>query len=97
MERKYEFTGETRTLDNGIIVRQIRRLSDGELGGYIETEDNLSHTGTCWISEDSIAYGSCRVSEKATFSLGRIEGSGDYKVYHSFGPGIWKWLFTYKE
>lgn len=97
METKYEFTGETKTLHNKVVVKQIRRLSDGQIGGYIESEDNLSHTGTCWISEDSIAYGSCKVSGNATFSFGRIEGSGDYNIYHYFGIGIFKWMFTSME
>ena len=52
--RKYEFTGETRTED-GIILNRIRALRDfgdveaGEEGGWIEKENNLSHNGNCWV------------------------------------------------
>ena len=38
MEKKYEFTGETKTLGNGTILQRIRRLSDGVFGGWIEKE-----------------------------------------------------------
>ena len=50
-ERKYEFTGETRKV-HGSTLNRIRALRDfadvkaGELGGWIEKEDNLSHEGT---------------------------------------------------
>ena len=49
---KYEFTGETRTLPSGTILRRIKALIDigddvkaGDLGGYIEKEENPSHKG----------------------------------------------------
>lgn len=51
--RKYEFTGETKTLCDGTVLHRIRALIDidlgwrvvkaGELGGWLEYERNLSH------------------------------------------------------
>lgn len=32
---KYEFTGETKNF-NGVTVIRIRRISDGQIGGWIE-------------------------------------------------------------
>ena len=48
---KYEFTGEEK-----LGLRRIRRISDGEIGGGIEKESNLSQEGECWV------YGDARVS-----------------------------------
>lgn len=52
MIKKYELTNETITLKNGVVLHRIRALKSfgvvvtkGDLGGWIEKEDNLSHNG----------------------------------------------------
>jgi len=60
--QKYEFTGEVKKVSvydcdriYGVDVRQVRAIRDfgtvhtGDIGGWISSEYNLSHTGTCWI------------------------------------------------
>lgn len=56
--KKYELTGEPN--DHGL--RRIRQLSDGALGGWIESEENLSQEGSCWVYGDARVYGNARVS-----------------------------------
>lgn len=46
MGPKYEFTDKTMNYD-GYILHEIRRLFDGEVGGWIEKEENLSQEGEC--------------------------------------------------
>jgi len=75
--RKYEFTGETKQW-SGVPVRQIRRLSDGELGGWIEKEENLSHEGSCWIGPDAIVLGGAVVRGKAKVHGGFFAG-GEFR------------------
>lgn len=47
-------------------------MSTGELGGWVESEDNLSHDGNCWVSEcaevseDAKVYGNAKVSGHAS-------------------------------
>jgi carbonic anhydrase/acetyltransferase-like protein (isoleucine patch superfamily) len=73
--RKYEFTGETKDIHN-CIVRQIRLISDGEIGGWIESEKNLSHEGDCWIGENACVTGNARVSHNArVFGDAFVSGS----------------------
>lgn len=74
MEKKYEFTGETMYQD-GVTVRRIRAVrklgfgtSCGAEGGWIETEENLSHDGRAWISDNAIARGKSRVEGNAIVS-----------------------------
>ena len=63
MDKKYEFTGETKQFEDRTLKR-IRALIDidhfgvkkGDIGGWIETEDNLSHHGGCWISGEAMVY-----------------------------------------
>lgn len=70
--KKYEFTGEVK-VKFGVTLKRIRAIIDfgnvkkGEIGGFIEKEENLSHENSAWI------YGSARVS-------GDAEVSGDAKV-----------------
>lgn len=62
--KKYEFTGETKML-GGITLRRIRALisfgsvTAGDVGGWIESEKNLSHASNAWV------YGNARVSGEA--------------------------------
>ena len=64
MKKKYEFTGKTKE-HYGITLKQIRRISDGLVGGWIEKEDNLSHRGDCWVSYNAKVFGNALVSERA--------------------------------
>ncbi|WP_375652354.1 MULTISPECIES: hypothetical protein [unclassified Bartonella] len=66
MEKKYELTDE-KTEVNDKTLRRIRALRDlgdvkkGDLGGFIENEDNLSHDGNCWVGDDAKVYGYAKV------------------------------------
>lgn len=74
--RKYDFTGDTREFQ-GVTLRRIRRCSDGLIGGWLESDVNLSHKGPCfvydeaavfkegWVSGAASVKGSARVSEGA--------------------------------
>lgn len=68
--KKYEITDE-RTVINGYIVCRIRALRDignvkkGQLGGWIESEKNLSQEGQSWIYNDAIVLDHARVYEDA--------------------------------
>jgi hypothetical protein len=73
MTPKYEFIGETKKF-NGITLRRIRRLSDGLVGGWIESEANLSHKGKCFVYGDTRVYGDARV-------YGNARVYGDTRVY----------------
>lgn len=68
--KKYTFTGEER-LFNGVIVKRIMALTElshalvGAKGGWIQSMDNLSHEGQCWIADEAVCYGKARVSGNA--------------------------------
>lgn len=101
MEKKYELMKEnTKVLADGTVLYQIRALRDvsyhrvGDLGGYVESEDNLSPEGRCWVDKSSIVYGKAVVSEDAFLGHGSIvrgtsdlnsptKVSGDAYLYNS--------------
>jgi hypothetical protein len=89
--KKYEFTGETKVV-NGVQLHRIRATRDfngvskGELGGWIATEDNLSHDGDAWVFGDAKVYGNAQVSGAAWVYgnakvYGNAEVSGDAWVW----------------
>ena len=70
MERKYELTDETiicdgRTLYRIKAVRDFGVVKAGDLGGFIEREENLSHEGDCWVGGNAKAYGDSKVEGDA--------------------------------
>ena len=79
MDKKYELTDETMEFDglDPHILHRIRALKDftlnafggdvkaGDLGGWIESEDNLSQKGKCWVSKNAKVYGGAKVYEDA--------------------------------
>ena len=75
MNKKYVFTKECKKLLNGTVVHRIKALRDfghvkkGNLGGWIESEDNLSHDGNCWVFDEAGVYGNARVCEKLKYMI----------------------------
>ena len=99
MERKYELTNETREF-HGRVLHRIRALKDfgsvraGDLGGWIEKEDNLSQFGACWVYGNAVVDENAMVRENAlVFESALVSGnavvdgnalvSGNARVYGS--------------
>ncbi len=66
VQKKYELTGDV--VDIGPCkVYRIRALKDfgdvkaGDLGGWVESEENLSHEGNCWISVLGVVFGGATI------------------------------------
>ena len=72
--KKYELTDET-IEHNGHTLHRIRSLRDfgsvkrDQLGGFVESEYNLSHEGNCWIGGNAKVYDSGRVRQDAYVQL----------------------------
>lgn len=74
MEKKYVLTKESKRV-RGKTVYRIKALrnglsfSQGELGGWVESENNLSQKGNCWISkqavvmDNAVAKGDCNITD----------------------------------
>lgn len=58
-------------------IKAIRDFGDvhaGDLGGWIEKEENLSQDGDCWVSDDARIYDDAKIS-------GNAKVSGKARVY----------------
>ncbi len=90
MKKKYALGDRTMQLTDGTILHRIQALktfedvfgntvTKGDLGGWVQSEDNLSHEGRSWIYDDARAYGKSRVLDDAAL-YGKAEISDQVVV-----------------
>jgi hypothetical protein len=86
---KYELIMSDVIHVDGHTLHRIKRLQDGVLGGYIESEGNLSQTGTCFLDKKSRAYGQAVITQDAQLHGSARDSasiSGQAEVYgEAFG------------
>ena len=85
--KKYELLKDDTKIVNGKTLYRIRALvaisltvAAGDLGGYVESEKNLSHDDNAWVYGDARVYGNARVYGDAEVS-GNARVYGDAEVY----------------
>lgn len=70
-QKKYTLSPTPSHYRDGIRIYRIRALrsfgdvEEGDWGGFVESESNLSHFGNCWIYDDAIAMGNSIVTGDA--------------------------------
>ena len=85
MDKKYELVKDDyinykeKTLYRIKALRDFGFVLEGDVGGYIEKEDNLSHEGRCWIYNNAKVFGDARVFNNAKV-FGDAEVYGSSKV-----------------
>lgn len=88
MNKKYELTGETKTIqgENGAVtLHRIRAVTPfvnvkaGQIGGWIESEQNLSQEGNAWVYDNASVYGNAMVNGDA-WIFGNTQVSGEARV-----------------
>ncbi|WP_375680954.1 MULTISPECIES: hypothetical protein, partial [unclassified Bartonella] len=85
IKKKYKLTDETIKID-GITLYRIRALKDfddvkeGDLGGFVESEWNLSHDDNCWVGGNACIYQNAYISENAkVYDDAEVYGSARIK------------------
>ena len=69
--RKYILTDETRKIEDRILhrikaVKDFNGVHEGDLGGWVESEDNLSQLGNCWVYDNALVMNEARIFDDAT-------------------------------
>lgn len=84
--KKFELTSESIVNIFGKKLFRIKALiefgdvKEGELGGFIEKEENLSHEGNAWV------FGNAKVCENAkVYGDAWVCGDADYATVKGFG------------
>lgn len=76
-QKKYRLTAKTMRFD-GVMLHRIKALKDfgnveaGELGGWVESEKNLSQEGNCWIAINAKAYANAYIYGNAILTWNAI-------------------------
>ena len=98
--KKYELTSETKVFLGKTLYRikalvQFGNVNAGDLGGWIEKEENLSQSGNAWVYGDARVSGNAEVCKIGTvFWIGAIGSRNgtttffrckDGKIYVSCG------------
>ena len=95
--KKFEFTGETKTISlffRTATLHRIRAVAEfglvkiGDLGGWIEKEENLSHEGKAWVCGDAKVWGNAEVwgnakvfSASHVLVIGAIGSRDDFTTF----------------
>lgn len=69
---KYEFTGEVKYIGRKILhrIRAVRdipgyEIKSDDMGGWLETEKNLSHNGSAWVTDSAVVMDAAFVTGDA--------------------------------
>ena len=91
--KKYEIVKSESIVYNGRTLYRIRALKDfwtapkevihkGDLGGYVESENNLSQKRSCWIYDDAKVCGNAKVSGNAcVYENAIVSDDADIRQY----------------
>ena len=86
MEKKYEILENDTIQVNGHKLLRIRALRNfwtvekGQLGGYVESEENLSHNGNAWVFGDARVFGKIMLRGQA-----RVGHTKDFQAFGGLG------------
>lgn len=88
--KKYEFTGEVKSIDEKMLhrIRAVRDIPEhnvkaGDLGGWLETEENLSHNGAAWVMNSAYVMGKARVMDASDYiAIGAIGSRNDTTTFY---------------
>lgn len=89
--RKFELTTDTKIFLGRKLFRIKALISfgdvkAGDVGGYIEKEENLSQSGNAWVSGNAKVFGNAKVSGNAeVFGNATVSGNADYATASGFG------------
>ena len=100
---KYKLTNNIKTV-LGVRLYQIEALKcfgdikSGQLGGWIQSEHNLSHAGNAWVSGNAQVSGDAQVSEDAWVSGNarvseNAQVSGNARVSGNAQVSGYAWVF----
>ena len=94
--KKYELTDDSITFNGRKLfrIRAIRSFNDvaaGDLGGYVEKEENLSHDGDAWIYNDARIFNDARIYNNACISVNACI-SGNAYIYGDARIGGNAWI-----
>ena len=104
--KKYELTNDTKKV-SGHTLYQIQALIDfktingeqvkaGDLGGWIESENNLSQEGSCWVANRAKVFEDAQVRDNAIVTNDATI-FGRAQIYDKAQVGDRAWICNYAQ
>lgn len=96
MIKKFELDLSSKITMFGIELFRIKALisfgnvKKGELGGYVEKEENLSHPGDAWVYGDARVYGDAEVSKLNDYIVFKNNWSSGRYFTYTRSNKMWK-------
>lgn len=96
MEKKYKLTDETIKIDDVTLYRiealkDFGKIKKGDKGGFVQSEDNLSHSddacvyGNACVYDNAWVYGDAKVYGNAcVYGNAKIANNSDYIVFKNW-------------
>ena len=87
MDKKYELIeSNIKGLYRVKALKDFGHVKKGDIGGYVQSEDNLSHEGYCWVHGNAIIYDNARIYGNAQISDcavidGNVRIYGDSEIW----------------
>lgn len=84
--KKYELTKTKISGDEGVTLYRVQALKsfsnvrEGDVGGFVESEDNLSQDGDAWVGGNAMIFEGARVLDSAKV-CGNARVCGEAQVY----------------
>lgn len=75
-------------------LRTFSEITEGDVGGYIESENNLAHADNAWVSGNAQVYDNAWVSDDAQV-CGNAQVYGDAQVYGNARVCDSAWVYDY--
>lgn len=68
--KKYKFTHNSvmygdKRLYQIVALKSFGSVLEGDTGGYIQSEKNLSHEGNCWVADNAVVFDNARIEDNA--------------------------------
>ena len=92
---KYKLTSNTKqicdvTLTQIEAVTSFSDVEQGDLGGWIESENNLSQTDNAWVYSDAKVYGNAWVSDNAeVYGHAKVSGNAEVCGHAKVSGNAW--------
>lgn len=77
MEKKYELIpSDKEGLFRVKALKDFNDVKKGDIGGYVESVNNLSHDGNCWIYDDAVVHDNAVIRDNAkVYDNAQVYGS----------------------
>ena len=88
MDKKYKLIkSDIKGLYRVKALKDFGDVKKGDIGGYVQSEDNLSHEGYCWIYDNAKIYGNARIyGDSQVLDYAVIDGNariyGDSQIWN---------------